>query len=259
MASDTASAPEILARPDGASIAYHRTPGRGPGVIFLTGLMSDMDGGKALALEAWCRAHGRAFVRFDFYGHGQSSGAFPDGTIGRWAEDAVAVIDALSEGPQVLVGSSMGGWVMLLAALARPERIAGLVGIAAAPDFTEDLMRRELSPEQLATVEREGRIDIPSDYGDEPYVISKTLLDDGEKHLLLRGEIALDQPVRLIQGLRDPDVPPPTAARIQERLRSDDVEVIYVKRGDHRLSEPRDLARLVRVVDALMTELEERP
>lgn len=256
MASDTASPPKILARPDGASIAYHRTEGRGPGVIFLTGLMSDMEGSKALALEAWAKARGQAFVRFDFYGHGQSSGAFPDGTIGRWAGDAVAVIDELSAGPQVLVGSSMGGWVMLLAALKRTERVAGLVGVAAAPDFTEDLMRGQLSAEQLAAIEANGRVDIPSDYGDGPYIISKALLDDGRNHLLLRDEIALDIPVRLIQGLRDLDVPPQTAARIQEKLRSQDVEVTYVKAGGHRLSEPHDLTRLVGVVTALVDQLE---
>lgn len=256
MASDTPSPAKILARPDGASIAYHATMGRAPGVIFLTGLMSDMEGGKALALEAYCRKRGQAFVRFDFYGHGQSSGDFPDGTIGRWADDAVQVIDDLSEGPQVLVGSSMGGWVMLLAALARPERIAGLVGIAAAPDFTEDLMRGQLSKEQLAAVERDGRVDIPSDYGEAPYVISKKLLDDGGQNLLLRSEIGIEAPVRLIQGMKDMDVPPDTAARIMEKLRSTDVEVTYVKEGDHRLSEPHDLARLIRIVGSLLDEVE---
>lgn len=257
MPSDTPHSPKILARPDGASIAYHVTAGRGPGVIFLTGLMSDMEGSKALALEQHCRAAGRAFIRFDFYGHGLSSGDFADGTIGRWADDAVAVIDELADGPQVLVGSSMGGWVMLLAALARPERVAGLLGIAAAPDFTVDLMKAYLTDEQKTAIERDGRVDLPSDYGDDPYIISKALLDDGENHLLLRGDIDIQCPVRLIQGMADADVPWQTAARLQDALKSRNVEVTFVKDGDHRLSEPHDLARLERVFGGLLNDLED--
>lgn len=256
MPSDTLPTAKILARADGASIAYHKILGQGPGVVFIHGLMSDMDGGKALAVEALCRDRGQAFVRFDCYGHGQSSGDFPDGTIGRWADDAVAVIDALTDGPQIVVGSSMGGWVMLLCALKRPERVAGLVGIAAAPDFTEDLMRGQLSVEQLATIERDGRVDVPSDYGDDPYIISKKLLDDGQNNLLLRAELPIDVPVRLIQGMQDEDVPYQTAGRIMDKLRTTDVEVTYVKAGDHRLSEPHDLDRLTRIVGGLIDTVE---
>ncbi len=248
-------APSILTRDDGAAIAYHARGGKKPGIVFLTGLLSDMTGGKALALESRCRETGRAFLRFDYTGHGASSGAFAEGTIGAWADDAVFALDELTQGPQVLVGSSMGGWIMLLAALARPERIAGLLGIAAAPDFTEDLMYGELTPEQRETIEREGRIEIPSDYED-PYVITKALLDDGRNNLLLRGPIPLTCPVRLIQGMKDGDVPWKTALAIQDRLTGGDVEVILVKEGDHRLSGPDDLTRLTRTLDGLLEKID---
>jgi len=174
--------PEILAREDGATIAYHRLAGRGPGVVFLTGFKSDMTGGKALALETFCRNRDQAYLRFDYFGHGQSSGTFEDGTIGRWADDAVFALDNLTEGPQVLVGSSMGGWIMLLAAVARPERVAGLVGTAAAPDFTEDLIPAQLTAEQLAEMDRDGFTEIPNCYDDEPYRIAKSLIDEGRDH-----------------------------------------------------------------------------
>lgn len=245
--------PSKLTRDDGATIAYHHTPGKSPGVMFLTGFKSDMMGGKALAIEAHCMAHGLAFTRFDYYGHGQSSGAFEDGTIGRWAEDAVMVLDQVTTGPQILVGSSMGGWIMLLAALARPDRVAGLLGIAAAPDFTRDLIPPALTPGQLADLDSQGFCEIPNCYDDQqPYVIRKSLLDEGDNHLLLGGEIALDVPVRLIHGLLDEDVPWKTALTIMDRLKSDDVEVNFVKTGDHRLSEPHDISRLMRTFDALL-------
>ncbi|MFQ5764075.1 MAG: alpha/beta hydrolase, partial [Rhodospirillales bacterium] len=180
---------------------------------------------------------------------------FEDGTIGRWADDAVFVLDELTEGPQVLVGSSMGGWIMLLAALARPERIAGLIGTAAAPDFTEDMIPAQLSPEQRAALEKDGFTEIPNCYDDEPYRIAKTLIDEGRDHLLLRREIPLDCPIRLIHGTEDEDVPWRTSQKIAEMLRSTDVEVTFVKNGDHRLSEPRDLARLTAIVGRLLDEL----
>ncbi len=241
-----------ITRDDGATIAYHHIPGKSPGVMFLTGFKSDMTGGKALAMEAHCRALGLAFTRFDYFGHGESSGAFEDGTIGRWAEDAVTVLDQVTSGPQILVGSSMGGWIMLLAALARPDRIAGLLGIAAAPDFTRDLIPPTLTPDQLADLDKQGYCQIPNCYEDQqPYVITKALLDEGDRHLLLGGAIALDVPVRLIHGIKDEDVPWKTALSIMERLKSDDVEVQFIKNGDHRLSEDHDLARLRRTFDAL--------
>ena len=213
--------------------------------------MSDMTGTKAMALESWAKNAGRAFLRFDYQGHGASSGRFEEGTIGLWAADAIAAFDALTEGPQVLVGSSMGGWIMLLTALARPERISALVGIAAAPDFTEDLMWPTFDEAARATLQRDGVLHQPSDYGDEPYTITLKLIEDGRQHLLLRKPLPITCPVRLIQGMADADVPWQTALRIAETLESDDVEVQLVKAGDHRLSTPEDLARLTATIEAL--------
>ncbi len=251
-----AARPDILIRADGATIAYHKTPGKSPGVIFLPGFMSDMGGTKACALEAACRATGRACLRFDFFGHGQSSGAFREATVGRWREDAVAVIDALAEGRQVLVGSSMGGWIMLLAALDRPERIAGLVGIAPAPDFVEDLMWAQFSDEIKATLARDGVYYEPSQYSDEPYAITRKLVEEGRNHLLLGDTVPLDCPVRILQGMADPDVPWRHALKLVDALRSDDVELVLVKNGDHRLSADVDIARLCATVETLCASLE---
>ncbi len=251
------SVPQSVTREGGATIAYHRRQGKSPGVVFLTGFKSDMTGGKALAMEALCAERGQAFLRFDYTGHGASSGAFEDGTIGAWADDAVFALDRLSDGPQVLVGSSMGGWIMLLAALARAERIAGLIGIAAAPDFTEDLIAGELTPAQKKEMERDGCVHLPNCYDDgEPYIVTKALIDDGREHLLLRADIALDVPVRLIHGMNDEDVPWRTSLVLAEKLRSTDVEMAFVKDGDHRLSEGPDLDRLRRIVTALLDDLE---
>ena len=250
--------PDTITRPDGGTIAYHRTPGKSPGVVFLTGFRSDMEGTKALALEAFCRARGQAFLRFDYFGHGQSSGDFIDGTIGRWADDALFALDELTDGPQVLVGSSMGGWIMLLAARARAERIAGLLGLAAAPDFTEDLIPYELSAEQKAEINKNGLVKVPNCYDpDDPYLITKALLDDGKDHLLLRAPISFSGPVRLIQGILDEDVPWETALRIQEHLTSEDVEITFVKNGTHRLSEPHDLDRMTTALDGLLKSIEQ--
>lgn len=246
--------PETIEREDGATIAYHRRPGKAPGVVFLTGYMSDMTGGKAVRLEHFCRARGLAYLRFDYFGHGASSGAFTDGTIGRWADDAVFVLDHLTEGPQVLVGSSLGGWIMTLAALRRPERIAGLLGIAAAPDFTENLVER-MTAAQTAILERDGVIPIASPYDREPTPVTKLILEEGRNHLVLRDEIPLDCPVRLIHGMTDPDVPWQTSLRLAERLRSTDVEITLIKEGAHRLSGPEDLERLCDTLDALLRRL----
>ena len=196
-----------LQRPDGNSIAYARTAGRAPTVVFLGGFRSDMTGTKAVALEAWVAARGQAFVRFDYLGHGQSSGRFEDGTIGRWLDDSLAVLDRLTDGPLVLVGSSMGGWLSLLAARARPERLAGLVLIAAAPDFTERLLLAGLSAADQATLQREGRLERPSQYSPEPSVFTWKLIEEGRRHLLLDKPLALPCPVRLLHGQSDPDVP----------------------------------------------------
>lgn len=226
------------------------------GVVFLTGFHSDMQGTKALALDQWCQSQGHAFLRFDYTGHGQSSGNFEDGCISDWAADALYALDELTDGPQVLVGSSMGGWLMLLVALARPERVAGLLGLAAAPDFTEDLMWEAFTDDQRAELNDQGRVDLPNDYDPlEPCTITKKLIDDGKSNLLLRDPLNIQVPVRLIQGMQDADVPWATALRLQETLVTDDVEIQFVKRGDHRLSEAHDLARLTRTLDSIIEDL----
>ena len=253
-----ASGAGILARDDGASMAYRRLDGVNPGVVFLHGYRSDMEGGKALALEQWCRDHGRAFLRFDLFGHGQSAGRVEDGTIGRWADDAEAAIAQLTSGPQILVGSSLGGWIALLAALRLRPRIAGLVGIAAAPDFTEDLMWAEFTAEQKRQMIEQGQVVQENCYDPgNPWVIPRRLIEDGRNHLLLRDTVNLYCPVRLIQGQKDADVPWQTALRIADCLASEDVEVVLVKDGDHRLSRDHDLTRLVRVVERLVEQVSE--
>ena len=238
-----------LSAPDGQTIAYHVLEGKTPGVMFLGGLMSDMSGTKAIALESHCRAAGRAFVRFDYLGHGESSGSFVDGTIDRWHADTLAVLDEIARGPQILVGSSMGGWQMLLAARARPERIAGLIGVAAAPDFTEDLMWDQFDDAAKARIRAEGILHLPSEYEDTPYPVSLTLIEDGRDHLLLRSPLALNCPLHLIHGMADRDVPWQTALNIAEAVSSEDVSVTLVKGGGHRLSTAADLARLASAVD----------
>lgn len=253
--------PQTLTREDGATIAYHATAGKDAakpiGVIFLGGFRSDMEGSKALALESWCKAQGRAYLRFDYTGHGQSSGAFEDGCIGDWAADALYAFDHLSEGPQVVVGSSMGGWIALLVARERAERVKGLVGLAAAPDFTEDLMWNKMTDAQRAELMDRGQVLEPNDYDlCEPYLITKKLIEDGRRHLLLREPLNITAPVRLIQGMKDADVPWDTALKIQDALVGDDVEIQFVKTGDHRLSNDADLTRLERAVGALLDDLE---
>ncbi len=210
-------------------------------MMFLGGFMSDMTGTKATFLEGFARARGRSFLRFDYSGHGASSGAFADGTIGRWRGDALAAFDRLSEGPQILVGSSMGGWIALLVALARPYRVAGVVTVAAAPDFTEDLIWARLDPARRAALAGAGYFEEPSAYG-PPYRITRALIEDGRSHLLLRGAIAIAAPVRLIHGMADPDVPYETSIRAAQRLAGGDVRVTLIKDGDHRLSRDQDLA-----------------
>ena len=242
--------PSFIETDHGTHIAYHRTVGAGPGVVFLGGFMSDMEGSKALALEDWAKRTGRGFVRFDYQGHGQSSGKFADGTIGLWLKDALAMIDRLTQGPQILVGSSMGGWIALLAAKARRARVKALVGIAAAPDFT--LWHWDaLSEHERHTILTEGRLLVPSEYGPDPYVFTRELFEDGWRNRVNHGPIHLNIPVRLIQGTTDPDVPWQTAMRLADNLTGEDTEVILVPGGDHRLSRDVDLARLVRVVGNL--------
>lgn len=244
--------PEYLDTPQGRRIAYHRTDGQGPGVVFLGGFRSDMQGTKAVWLEDWARARGRAFLRLDYSGHGESSGEFLDGSIGDWAEDAIAAITALTEGPQVLVGSSMGGWISLLAAKALGARVAGLVGIAAAPDFTEDSMWAgftEAEREALVTV---GRVEQPSDYSDEPYVITRRLIEEGRQNLVLREPLPLPFPVRLLQGTADTDVDVSVALRLLDHAEGDDIRLTLVKGADHRFSTPECLALIGASVEEVL-------
>ncbi|MBL4739799.1 MAG: alpha/beta hydrolase [Sneathiella sp.] len=249
--------PDMLERPDGHSIAYHHTPGDAPGVIFCSGFMSDMEGTKAVALEQALYDLGRSYTRFDYFGHGQSTGLFKDGSISRWTDDALAVLDECTAGPQVIVGSSMGGWIGLRMALLRPDRVKGFVGIAAAPDFTTR-MEADMPEEALKLLESQGYWEQPSEYSDEPYVITKKLIDDGRRNFVLGGEIDFGGPVHLLQGMKDDSVPWQTALTIQEQLRTQDVVVSLMKDGDHRLSEPDDLNRLLIAVERMCTALERK-
>ncbi len=243
--------PDFLTTAQGRRIAFHHTPGRGPGVVFLGGFRSDMTGTKALHLQAWAEREGRGFLRLDYSGHGASSGEFLDGCIGDWAEDAVAAISALTTGPQVLVGSSMGGWIALLVCRALPARVAGLVGIAAAPDFTEDSMWAGFDGAQRAALLAEGRVDLASDYSDAPYVIARRLIEDGRSHLVLRQPLRLGMPVRLLQGTADTDVPPAVALRLLEHAEGGDIRLTLVKGADHRFSDPDCLA----LIEAALAEV----
>ncbi len=242
---------ESLTRLEGATIAYRRLGGAAPGIVFLGGFRSDMTGAKALFLEDYCRWRDRAYVRFDYFAHGRSSGDFADGTISRWRDDAIAVIDSLTEGPQILVGSSMGGWLMVLAALARPERVAALVGIAAAPDFTSDLLPQRLSEAQRRALQDDGRVVIASPYDAAGYLYTRALVDDGDRNLVLRETIPLACPVRLLHGMADESVPWRQSLKLAEKLQSPDVALTLVKDGDHRLSREQDLARLGRALDEI--------
>ena len=238
-----------LTTPQGRRIAYVQTPGQGPGVVFLGGFMSDMTGTKAVFLQDWAERQGRAFLRFDYSGHGQSSGAFEEGCIGDWFEDALAVIKARTEGPQVLVGSSMGGWIALQIARALPERVKGLVGIAPAPDFTEDSMWAGFSEAERTRLMTEGRIVIPSDYSPDGYPITRRLIEEGRQRLVLRAPLRLPFPVRILQGTADTDVPPAVALRLMEHAECDDLRLTLVKGADHRFSTPACLAMIAAAVD----------
>lgn len=243
--------PSFLTTPQGRRIAYHQTAGMGPGVVFLGGFKSDMTGTKALHLQAWAERTGRAFLRFDYSGHGQSSGNFLDGAIGDWFADARAAL-ALTTGPQILVGSSMGGWMALLLARAMPERIAGLVGIAAAPDFTEDSMWADATPEQRVALERDGQIALPTEYGDEPYIITRRLVEEGRDNLVLRSPLALPFPVRLLQGTADIDVPQAVALRLLDHAKGDDIRLTLVKGADHRFSTPECLDLITTAIEDVL-------
>jgi pimeloyl-ACP methyl ester carboxylesterase len=242
---------DYLAARDDALLAYQHRPGRGPTLVFLPGYRSDMEGNKAVALDAWAESQGRAMLRFDYGGCGISGGEFEAQTLRGWLDDALAAIDRLIEGPVVLAGSSMGGWLMLHVALARPERVLGLVGIAAAPDFTwwgfDEAQKRILFTE--------GRLVEPNSHGEEPLVTTRAFWESGEAMRLLHVQIPVDCPVRLLHGLADAEVPYQRSWELAQQLRSADVQITYVKQGDHRLSRDQDIALLIATVSTLLESL----
>ncbi|MCX7564870.1 alpha/beta hydrolase [Sulfitobacter sp. F26169L] len=243
--------PSYLETAQGRRIAYHLTPGEGPCVVFLGGLKSDMEGTKAVHLEDWAIAKGRAFLRLDYSGHGQSSGSFEEGCIGDWHVDTLAAVDALTEGPIVPVGSSMGGWQALLLARARPERLAGMVTIAAAPDFTEEGWWAGFDATQKAQLEAQGRVELPSDYM-EPYVVTKRMIEDGRAHLVLRDPLELPFAVRMLQGTADTAVSVATATRLLEHASSPDMQLLLVKDADHRFSDGPCLGLIEQAVEDIL-------
>jgi len=244
--------PSFLKLADGRKLAHHLTEGKSPGVIFMGGFKSDMNGAKATALETYCVKHGHRFVRFDYTGHGESSGKFEDGTISAWKQDALDIFDKLGAGKNILIGSSMGAWLALLVALERPEKISGIVGIASAPDFTENLVWQALTPAQQKKLLEKGQVLIPDCYGEAPYPITRALVEDGRKHLLLDKEIPIHVPVRLIHGTEDNDVPWQVSVTLIEKLATPDVRLQLIKNGDHRLSEPQHLFSIALVVKELL-------
>jgi pimeloyl-ACP methyl ester carboxylesterase len=243
----TGDAPLMFLAPSGRRLAFHQLEGSHPGILFLGGFRSDMTGTKAMFLESWARTHSRAYLRFDYSGHGASSGRFEDGCIGDWLDDALAILDAVTSGPQVIVGSSMGGWIALLLARARPDRVAGLVGIAAAPDFTEDSMWSNFTDRDRRRLLDEGLVLVPSAYGG-PYPVTRRLIEDGRNHLVLRAPLHLPMPVRLLQGTADVDVPEAVALRLLVCATGHDIALTLVKGADHRFSEPDNLALIARAV-----------
>ncbi|MGZ5998156.1 MAG: alpha/beta hydrolase family protein [Rhizomicrobium sp.] len=242
-----------LASKGGAHIAYLKRAGRTPGIVWLGGFKSEMTATKATALDAWAAREGRAFVRFDYFGHGASSGNFREGTVTRWRDDVLAVLDALTDGPQVLVGSSMGAWLALLASLARPKRVTALLLIAPAADFTEKLLWASFDADVKRQILESGAWLRPSAYDAKPYSITRTLIEDGRKHLLLDGPIALSCPVRIVQGMKDPDVPWQHAMKLVGAL-GPDTQITLVKDGDHRLSKPHEIALIERTLSALVAD-----
>jgi len=242
--------PSFLARPDGLRLAYHYRKGAGPTIVFFPGYMSDMEGTKVLALDGWAERNGRAFLRFDYSGCGASEGRFEDGTVPIWRDDAIHLIEALTAGPLILVGSSMGGWLMLLAALELKKRMAGIAGIASAPDFTE----WGFTDADKAILRTEGRIEEPSAYSEAPYVTTLSFWESGQANLLLGSGIDLQCPVRLLHGQMDEDVPWDVSIRLAASLDGSDIRTILIKDGDHRLSRDQDIALIIDTVAALPGE-----
>jgi len=244
--------PLFLDQPDNNFLAYEHSPGTTPGVVFCPGFHSEMSGNKALFLERHCREQGRQFCRFDYYGHGQSSGNVEDGTIGLWLQNTLDILDTVTEGEQHLVGSSMGGWLMLLAAKNRPMKISALVGIAPAPDMTGFKLRR-LPGHQQALLDEQGWLDIPNNYDDRaPYRVRKSFFEEAKRHYVLHRAIPLNIPVQILHGLDDQEVPWQRSMELVEKLESRDVVLQLVKNGDHRLSGPDDLQHLKRALNGIL-------
>lgn len=252
---ESRSGTDFLILPDGRQLAYQLSEGTLPGIVFMGGFRSDMTGAKAMAMEADAKKRGKRFLRFDYTGHGQSSGDFIHCTIGGWKNDAVAMLDHIAPGDNFLIGSSMGGWIMLLAALERKEKVSGLLGLASAPDFTENLLWRAMTPAQQRTILTEKILPIPSCNGQEPYPISLNLVEEGRKNLLLHNTIALSCPVRLVHGLNDEDVPWQTSVSLSKALASPDVALTLIKDAGHRLSTAEQLA----LISQSLTDLLSRP
>lgn len=238
----------------GRRIAYHRTPGRGPGIVFLGGFRSDMTGTKAQFVETWARGQGRACLRFDYSGHGASSGEFRDGCIGDWAQDAEAALAHLTQGPQILIGSSMGGWIALLLARRAPALVAGIVGIAAAPDFTEDAIWAAFDAESRASLLDDGEVEQPSDYSDAPYIITRRLIQDGRRHLVLRDPLHLPMPVRLLHGCEDRDVAQSVPLALLAHATGPDLRLTFVKHADHRFSGAAECALIAETLAAIVPQ-----
>lgn len=246
--------PSFLTLPDGRKLAYHLTPGTIPGVVFLGGFKSDMTGTKAATIEVFCRERGYRFLRFDYTGHGQSSGTFEEGTIGAWKQDALDILK-LAPGKNIIVGSSMGAWIALLVARANAQAVAGMVGIASAPDFTEKLVWNAFSSAQKEEMHKHNRVMIPDCYGGEPYPITRHLVEEGRNHLLLDREIPIDVPIRLLHGTNDQDVPWKIAVSLMERVRARDITLTLIKDGNHRLSEPEQLELTCETIEKLFATL----
>lgn len=249
-------APQFLSRTPGINLAYHYKEGKGPLVMLCGGFKSDMTGGKAIALDLFCQNRGQAYLRLDYSGHGQSGGRFEDGSISDWLQDALFLLDQVTSQPVVLVGSSMGGWIATLITLYRPNRIKGLVTIAAACDFSEDLLWQKMTNAQRAEIAETGMLLAPSAYDEEPTPITLKLIEDGRKHLLLHQRLTFDGPVRMIHGTADPDVPVAQSLRLMQALTTKDCTLTLIKDGGHRLSEPENLARLCEAVEQVLTSLE---
>ncbi len=247
--------PDYLTSPQNRRLAYHLIGGAGPTVVFLGGFRSDMEGTKAIHLENWAKARGQEFLRLDYSGHGQSSGEFLDGCIGDWTDDAECVISAICDGPVVLVGSSMGGWISLILAARMSEKIKGIVGIAAAPDFTEDSMWAGFSEDQKNELARIGHVALPSDYSDEPYIVTRRLIEDGRNHLVLRRPLPLPYPVRLVQGTADEDVEISVPLRLIDHAEGGDIRLTLVKDADHRFSTPECLKLIEESVEEVLARM----